>query len=262
MHATRVAQIAEDAAREAGEVLLSWLGRAEFREKAPADLVTQADLQSQQCIQERFSRELPDFDFLGEESTDSDQPDLSKLTRPVWIVDPLDGTTNFVHGLPAFCVSIALWDARGASVGVIFDPTRDELFCAERGGGAFLNRRRIVPSDCHDLASALVAASFPPRACRGSPEVEQFLNVLPESRAVRRWGSAALNLAYVACGRLDAFWSSSVRAWDVAAGSLLVSEAGGAVSDLVGAPFRINDPQILVAASPQLALQLEKCLQS
>lgn len=262
MQVNQVAQIAEDAAREAGLLLLSWLGRVDIREKAPADLVTQADLQSQECIQERFARDLPEFGFLGEESTDGSFPDLTRLTRPLWIVDPLDGTTNFVHGLPAFCVSIALWDASGASIGVIFDPCRDELFRAERGGGAFLNEHRIVPSRCNDLTSALVAASFPPRVRRDSPEVDQFLKVLPECRAVRRWGSAALNLAYVACGRLDAFWSSSVRAWDVAAGTLLVNEAGGEVSHLSGGPFRIEDPQILVAATPQLALQLGKCLKS
>lgn len=251
------AEIAEQAARQAGAILRDWAGRVQAREKGPADLVTQADLESQQAIQQFLHRACPEIDFLGEE----DPQGLERvLQRRLWIVDPLDGTTNFVHGLPAYCVSIALCDSGQPLVGVVYDPIRDEMFRALRGGGAWLNGEKLVGSRCQQLQQALVAASFSNRVSRDSTEIDNFLNVLTHSRAVRRWGAAALNLAYVAAGRLDAYWATSTKAWDVAAGILLVTEAGGRLSNLQGQRFCLSRPDFIVAATSELSRELQGVL--
>jgi len=259
MQTSRAGDVAEAAARAAGDILRRWSGRVRAREKGRADLVTEADVESQDCIEQRLCSEFPEFGFLGEESSLTHGLANRPFERPLWIVDPLDGTTNFVHGLPAFCVSIALWDQDGGVLGVIYDPSRDEMFRAERGLGGSCNGDSLRTSNCVQLDHALVAVGFTPFAGPSSPDVGQFLRLVERCPAVRRWGSAALNLAYVACGRLDAFWSSSVRAWDFAAGAVLMAEAGGRVTTPAGAPISLSDPHILASATTELSDQIRPC---
>lgn len=246
--------VCERAARRGGRVLLDWQGRINPREKAPKDLVSEADLASQKAIYEIVHSEFPDHDFLGEEA-DSLQTDERK-SEYRWIVDPLDGTVNYVHRLPAFSVSVALEHLGEIQAGVVYDPIADECFTAVRGAGAFLNGEKISVSDCDSLRTALVAASLAAGVSRDSPEIDRFLNVLVECQALRRLGSAALNLAYLAAGRLDAYWATSVKVWDVAAGVLIVEEAGGLVSGVNGEPFDLFRPQFAAAATAALHAEL------
>lgn len=244
--------IAQEAAHEAGELLLDWRGRFQVKHKGHADLVTQADEAAQEAILRRVRAAFPDHGFIGEEQ----QLSLPGGGEYVWIVDPLDGTTNYVHDLPIYAVSIAL--ARGAElvVGVIYNPATGECFAAERGGGAFLNGKRIETSATESLSQALVAASLPPKVDEESPAFRQFVAAMKATQAVRRLGSSALNLAYVAAGRLDAYWATTVHTWDVAAGMLLAREAGGAVSHVSGAPFYWREPHIAAAATEPLRVEL------
>ena len=250
--------IAAEAAHEAGQLLLQKLGRVGVEQKGPADLVTEADRQSQRRIRQKLSAAFPDHAFLAEEEGADQRP--MNDDRPIWIVDPLDGTTNFVHGFPAFCVSIALWYQERAEVAVVYDPVRDEMFRARRGHGASLNGRPLAVSKCQHLADALVAASFPARVAPDAPEVVRFLRVLAAAQAVRRVGSAALNLAYVAAGRLDAYWATSVHPWDVAAGALLLIEAGGLLTNLSGDRFEIWNPRLVATSTESLHTEICRCL--
>lgn len=244
---------AEAAARQAGQILIDLKGRVRAREKAPADLVTEADFAAQQAIEERLRADFPDFYFIGEESeAPSLAPPAMHAEAYCWIVDPLDGTTNFVHGLDNYCVSIALRQGADIILGVIYDPNRDQLFHGLRGQGAFVNGERLQVSRTEQLSQALVASSFAARVPPESPEVRRFVQVLHRARAVRRLGSAALNLCYVAAGQLDAYWATSVQLWDVAAGLLLVDESGGTLSDITGEPLDLDAPQFLVAATRPL----------
>jgi myo-inositol-1(or 4)-monophosphatase len=256
---------AESAAREAGAVLLSWRGRVQPREKSPADLVTEADVAAQRTIERRLTAQFPNFYFIGEEGpatarlpTDASPP--SARSDCGWIVDPLDGTTNFVHGMDDFCVSVALRYRNEIVAGVIYDPVRDQLFSAGRGRGAYLNGDRLQVSRVAALSDALVAASFAARVPPGSPEVHRFVQVLAHAQAIRRLGSAALNLAYLAAGRLDAYWASSVQLWDVAAGLLCVEEAGGRISSLDGSPLDLDRPWFAAAATGPLHEELLEAL--
>jgi myo-inositol-1(or 4)-monophosphatase len=242
--------VCEHAARSGGQVLLDWQGRINPREKGPKDLVSEADLASQQEIHKILYEAFPDHDFLGEEDDPNDQTQRKSDYR--WIVDPLDGTVNYVHGLPAYSVSIALEHRGELQVGVVFDPISQECFSAARGQGAFLDGESISTSDCRELRTALTAASFSANVDRESEEITRFLNVLVECQALRRLGSAALNLAYVASGRLDAYFATSVKIWDVAAGLLLVQEAGGIVSGVDGKSFDLSKPKFATAATTEL----------
>lgn len=249
----------EEAARAAGEVLMQWRGQVKVREKAPADLVTEADLSSQNVIQQTLARAYPDYAFVGEETApeqDAGGDPLRSAAELRWIVDPLDGTTNYVHGLPGWCVSIAL--ARGSRIvgGCVFDPLQDLCFTAMEDAGAFCNGERIATSDTSDLREALVAVSMPATINRDSPEVAVLLAMLPRVRAFRRLGSAALNLCHLAAGNLDGYWASRVNAWDVAAGVLFVREAGGVVSGLQGEPFQLSRPHLTAASTPRLHEEL------
>jgi myo-inositol-1(or 4)-monophosphatase len=161
------------------------------------------------------------------------------------VVDPLDGTSNYVHRFPYYAVSIALEHSGTLIVGVIFDPNRNDMFTAVRGQGAALNGGRISPTSVSDLKSAMVVASLPVAANRHDPAVARFLNVLPHVQTVQRTGSAAMNLAYLAAGRIDAFFSSSLKPWDAAAGALIVAEAGGRITKSDGSPFQIDVPDLL-----------------
>lgn len=258
-------EVCEAAARAGGEVLRGWLGRIRAREKGRNDLVTEADVESQQVIQQLVLTRFPEHLFLGEESTDEGRPDLRQAFEsdtPVWIVDPLDGTTNFVHGLPAFSVSVAV-SQRGRTVaGVVYDPIADECFSATAGGGAFLNGEAIRVSDCRSLDQALVAASFSAHVERDSPEIRRFVEVMMRCQAIRRFGSAALNLCYVAAGRLDGYWATSVKAWDVAAGCLILAEAGGQVTHIDGRPFSLLDPRFASSATESLHGELVEVLKA
>jgi myo-inositol-1(or 4)-monophosphatase len=233
-------------ARDAGRVLAERFGRAlEVSNKGDIDLVTEADLAAEQLIVERIRTHYPRHAILAEESGETlrdDQPSEYK-----WIVDPLDGTTNYAHGYPCFCVSVALERAGEIVVGVIYDPVRDELFSAERGEGATLNNRRIRVSDVEDLNRALLCTGFPYDVRDRGDFARHFHNFIMYAQGVRRDGSAALDLAYVACGRFDGFWEEGLRPWDVATGRLLVEEAGGRVSRYDGAEFSVYHPPILAS---------------
>lgn len=242
---TTFLQTAEHAARLGGDILQQWRTRFTAREKSPSNLVTEADVASQRAIFEFIHGRYPDHGFLGEEDMPlraaSDGPDCR------WIVDPLDGTSNYVHGFPFYAVSVALEERGQLIAGAIFDPNRGELFSAARGAGAMLNGVPIRVSQASNVSQALCMASLPVKTTRTDPAVQRFLRVLEAAQHVQRTGSAALNLCAVACGRVDAFWSTSLHPWDMAAGVLLVEEAGGLVTRTGGAPFELTRPDLLAS---------------
>jgi myo-inositol-1(or 4)-monophosphatase len=238
----------EEAARLGGAILLDWRDRFAVREKGPADLVTEADLASQEAIRGLIAKRFPSHAFLGEES-----PDFSVLDSPYcWIVDPLDGTTNYVHGLPNYAVSVAVTHAGAVLAGAVYDPVGAECFTAVANSGAYCNGRKLATSGIGELSRALVAVSFPTRINRDSPEITALLAILPHCQAFRRMGSSALNLCYLAAGRIDAYWSSSTKIWDIAAGILMVREAGGHLTGPTGGPFDLASGDFLAASTPQL----------
>ena len=256
--------VGQQVARECGRVLLEMRGSINPQVKAPKDLVTEADYRSQETARWILHDAFPAHRFLGEEDT-ADMPDAPPAaTGPdsdyCWIVDPLDGTLNYVRQLPNYCVSVALRHGQQVLMGVVYDPIQDECFSAELGGGALLNGRPIHVSDCEHVDQALIAASLPTVVPRNSPEVGRFIEVMHSAQAIRRLGSAALSLCYVACGRLDAYWATCVKVWDVAAGQLIVREAGGTLSGPEGTPFELDRPQFVTAATPQLHGQLLEVL--
>jgi myo-inositol-1(or 4)-monophosphatase len=234
-------------ARDAGQILAERFGRAiQITHKGDIDIVTEADLAAERLIMERIRSYYPRHAILAEESGASlainDQQSEFK-----WIVDPLDGTTNYAHGYPCFCVSIALEHQGRIEIGVIYDPVRDEVFAAERGFGAALNGRSIRVSEIDDLNRAMLCTGFPYDVRERGDFARHFSNFIMHAQAVRRDGSAALDLAYVACGRFDGFWEEGLRPWDVAAGVLLVEEAGGRVSRYDGSTFDIYTPPIMTS---------------
>ncbi len=249
-------EVCEAAARAGGRVLQEWLGKFGVSNKGPRDLVTEADIASQREIRRIVLEAFPDHGFIGEESIhDDSHGGAGDAGGFRWYVDPLDGTSNYVHGFPAYCVSVAL--ARGDEIlaATIHDPLHDECFTARAGGGAFLNGRRIATARKEDPVDALVAVSFPPHVGRDSQAVGDFLDVLPHVHAVRRTGSTAINLAYVACGRLDAFWVRRIASWDVAAGLLIAAEAGAAIGPFAGGPagpVSLEAPSFITACTPRL----------
>lgn len=245
---------AQEAARLGGDVLEDWGSRFTVSEKSRANLVTEADFASQETIHNHIKQRYPDHGFLGEEGLD--QPSENSPYR--WIIDPLDGTSNYVHRFPYYCVSIALEKNGELIVGVIYDPNRDEMFTAQKGQPAQLNGKQINPTtDVNSLKTAMAVASLPVATRVENPAVARFLTVLPLVQSLQRTGSAALNLAYVACGRIDLYWSSSLHPWDMAAGALIVEQAGGQVSRLDNSPFQVAGPEIL--ASNGTALHQEFC---
>jgi myo-inositol-1(or 4)-monophosphatase len=236
-------------ARDAGRILADRMGRAlQVSNKGDIDLVTEADLASEKLIIERIKTHYPRHSILAEESGATDGIKMvAGQTDWRWIVDPLDGTTNYAHGYPCFCVSIGLERAGSIEIGVIYDPSRDEVFAAERGQGATLNDRRIRVSAVDDLNAAMLCTGFPYNVRERPNFARDFANFTMEAQAVRRDGSAALDLAYLACGRFDGFWEDGLNAWDIAAGVLLVEEAGGRITDFVGAPLNIYTPKVLAS---------------
>lgn len=226
--------VMEKAARRAARGLLRDFGEVEnlqVSRKGPADFVSQADLQAERILREDLAKARPTFGMLMEESGATAGSDV----RNRWVVDPLDGTTNFLHGLPHFCISIAVERDGEIIAGVVYNPVPDEFYWADKGGGAFLNDRRLRVSARQDFADGLFATGAP---FKGHGQHKLFLAeaeaVMAASSGIRRAGSAALDLAYVAAGRYDGYWEHDLKVWDVAAGLLLVREAGGLVSDLAG----------------------------
>lgn len=254
-----------EAARRGGDLLLDWQHRFRAKEKSPKDLVTEADVASQEAIRAIIHKAFPDHDFLGEEdAADRKAKGLPLLgTRKSnfrWIVDPLDGTVNYVHKLPGYAVSIALQEGDELLVGVVFDPLSGDCFVGQRGQKPTLNGQTITTSGCERTETALIAVSFSSNVPRGSIEITRFVETLHACQSVRRMGSAALNLCYVACGRLDAYWATSVAIWDVAAGLLVLHEAGGGISALDGSKLALDKPEMIAAASPALQRELVKVL--
>lgn len=234
---------AVEIAREAGGLLTELFKQPkEIFYKRPSDLVTEADRRSEALIIERLKSHFPSHAVVAEEGggqkTSSDY---------CWFVDPLDGTTNFAHGFPVFCVTLGLAYRKEVVAGVVYDPMRDELFTAERGAGAYLNGRRITVSKTADLSSALLATGFPPFASNHDLNVQFYFRFTQLSHGIRRAGSAALDLCSVACGRFDGFWELKLNPWDKAAGSLLVTEAGGRVSGLAGEAFNLFGDEIFAS---------------
>lgn len=251
---------ASEAAQIAGDLLRDYRSKFSTREKRPRDLVTDADEAAQQAIEHFLKGKFPDHAFLGEESPADVRQAARQSGKLLWVVDPLDGTANYVHGLSMFAVSIALVQGDQVLAGVVYDPIAGEMFTATADGPALNNGREIRSSECCEMEYAMIAASFPAGVRRDDPEVEQFLSVLEDCQSLRRLGSAALNLCYVARGSLDAYWASSVQTWDIAAGILIAQRAGAQCLDVSGQPFELWRPKPLVTSTPQLQSELLACI--
>jgi myo-inositol-1(or 4)-monophosphatase len=249
-----------EAARRGAAVLEEWRNRFQVREKARFDLVTDADLDSQRAIRTYLAERFPQHAFLGEEDpTPKARPGPG--APPTWIVDPLDGTTNYVHDCPMYCVSIGLWLDGEMVVGVVLDPARNELFQAATGQGAWLNGRRLQTSQASSLEEALLATGFPPDMRGQEQSLAWWRYFSLRARSLRRTGSTALNLAYVAAGRFDGYWAFDNHVWDVAGGMVLVREAGGVVSNVDGTPYDPFTPDGLATNRPLHPVMLE-CLRT
>jgi myo-inositol-1(or 4)-monophosphatase len=238
------ASFAVEVARDAGAILRDRFGQPhEVRFKGPVDMVTEADRASEALIAGRIRAEFPEHDLLGEEgSRGADAPSPFR-----WVIDPLDGTTNFTHGLPTFAVSIGLEEDGIPLIGVVYDPMRDELFVGRRCGGATLNHQAIRASTIDALGGSLLVTGFSYDLELRARQTATWRDLLTRVQAIRQTGSAALNLCYIAAGRLDGYWERGISPWDVAAGALIVMEAGGKITDLSGGPFRSDDRQILAS---------------
>ncbi|MGA8051597.1 MAG: inositol monophosphatase family protein [Burkholderiales bacterium] len=251
-----ILNIAIKAARRAGAVInrASLEGAPlEVRSKKVNDFVTQVDKGAEAAAIEVLRKAYPDHAILAEESgADAG----SKKSEYRWIIDPLDGTTNFIHGFPQYCVSIGVQHRGALAHAVVYDPAKNELFTASKGRGAFLNDRRLRVTRCAQLRDALVGTGFPfKELTRLDLYMKQLRALMPACSGVRRAGAAALDLAYVAAGRLDAFWEMGLAPWDMAAGALLIQEAGGLVGDLQGEQTYMESGDI-VAATPKVFAQL------
>ncbi len=236
-------EVAVETAREAGNILLSEFDHpAKISYKGEVDIVTQADRKSEQAIVARLRSHFPKHAIVAEEGGgyETDSPYR-------WFVDPLDGTTNFAHGYPCFAVSMGLEEAGELIVGVIYQPVSGELFTAVKGEGAHLNQKRIHVSSIDRLSTSLLATGFPSVKRAQNPNIHYYWDFTLRSHGVRRDGSAALDLASVACGRFDGFWEFGLHSWDTAAGVLLVREAGGTVTLFSGQPYRPGDREMLAS---------------
>ncbi|HYD70054.1 inositol monophosphatase family protein [Azospirillum sp.] len=237
------------AAEKAGRALVRDFGEVEqlqVSRKGPADFVSTADRKAEKTLRDELQKARPEFGFLMEESGESEGKDKSAR----WIVDPLDGTTNFLHGLPHWAISVALEKNGEIVAGVVYEPVHDEMFWAEKGQGAYLNHQRLRVSERRNLGDALIATGMP---FKGRPGLATFLGeaeaVMMEVAGIRRWGAASLDLAYVAAGRFDGYWERNLNPWDIAAGMLLVTEAGGFVGEIGGGRNVVYGNSILAANS-------------
>jgi len=233
----------ESIAREAGALLLEkFKQRIGFTYKGDADLVTAADKAAEKLITDRIREQFPGHDLFGEEGTRTNHGSDYR-----WYIDPLDGTTNFAHGLPVFCVSLGLQYRDLLIAGVVYDPTREELFAAEKGSGAYLNGERLHVSRVDNLAESLTGTGFPSHKRHQNPNIYFYHVITLRTHGVRRAGSAALDLANVASGRLDGFWEFNLNPWDTAAGVVLVEEAGGLVTRFDGSPWLFDSKETLAS---------------
>jgi myo-inositol-1(or 4)-monophosphatase len=236
-------KLASEAARQAGKVLREGLGkRKRIEYKGEINLVTEIDRRAERVITKLISARYPEHAILAEEGEGK-----KGRTGYKWIIDPLDGTTNYAHGYPCFCSSIALEQEGEVILGVVYDPLRDELFSAEKAKGAYLNGKRISVSSTGRLIRSLLATGFTYDIKRDQRNLKHFRNFILSSQAIRRDGSAALDLCYLGAGRFDGFWEMKLSAWDVAAGALIVGEAGGKVTDFRGGKFSIYSREILAS---------------
>ena len=230
-------------AREAGALLMGYFHkRVKVEYKGDVDLVTVADRESEALILSRIREQWPSHDVMGEEGSR-----IQTGSDSLWYIDPLDGTTNFAHGFPVFCVSLALQQKGKRVAGVVYDPTRDELFAAELGRGAYLNHNRIEVSQVDNLAECLIGTGFPSHKRHKNPNIFFYHQITLHSHGVRRAGSAALDLCSVAAGRLDGFWEFNLNPWDTAAGVLIAEEAGARVTSFDGSPFQIDSRETLAS---------------
>jgi myo-inositol-1(or 4)-monophosphatase len=241
----RYLQSAIEIAQEAGALLLDEFSKStgfEYKGGSSFDLVTAADRHSEELIVERLRTLFPQHAIVAEEGSRQESESGYR-----WYVDPLDGTTNFAHRYPVYCVSMALVRGEETQVGVVHDPSRGETFYAARGEGAWLNQKRIRVSSTERLSESLLVTGFPARKRHESPNFRYYTRFSLLSHGVRRDGSAALDLCYVACGRFDGFWELNLKPWDVAAGTLMAREAGGVVSDFSSVPYRLGGNEVLAS---------------
>ncbi len=255
----RFLKVAISAARESGRLQLASLGRVKkIRFKGEINLVTEVDKRCEREIFRRLRHAFPGHDFLGEESGSIQR--RSQRSEYRWIIDPLDGTTNYSHSYPLFCTSIALEHRGKVILGVVYDPNHDELFHAVRGGGAFRNGRRIRTSKIVRLKRALLATGFAYNVQRvRDNNLSHFKNFILNAQAVRRDGVAAIDLCYVACGCYDGFWEIGLWPWDVAAGALILEEAGGRSTSFRGGPLNIYGNEI-VASNGRIHAQMVRVI--
>ncbi len=241
--------VATEIAREAGAILLAEFDRPPtITYKGEVDLVTQADRRSEECVVSRLRMHFPAHDIVGEEGSGHEH--LAKgaaRSHHRWYVDPLDGTTNFAHGYPCWAVSIALVEEEDPVVGVVYNPVSRELFAAAKGQGAWLNQKRIHVSKIDRLAVSLLGTGFPSHKRTQNPNIHYYWRFTLASHGVRRDGSAALDMCSVACGRFDGFWEFGLKPWDTAAGTLIVREAGGVVTNFAGRPYHPGDAECLAS---------------
>lgn len=235
---------AVDLARKSGALLKEKFSQThEINYKGEINLVTEADKMSEDLIIGTISRNFPDHGILSEES-----PAINGTGKLRWIIDPLDGTTNYAHGYPVFCVSIALENDSEVILGVVYDPMREEMFVAGRGEGAFLNHKKISVSSIKDISRSLLATGFPYDIRESKDNNLDYFNLMAINvQAIRRAGAAALDLAHLAAGRFDGFWELKLKPWDTAAGCLLVTEAGGVISDIKGKEWSLYSPDLLAS---------------
>ncbi len=246
---THFLEVAVEAAREAGEILVAEHSRPQtISYKGDVDIVTETDKKSEAAIVARLRTHFSKHAIVAEEGGGgtADQ-NAAKSSRYCWYVDPLDGTTNFAHGYPCFAVSIALLEDGEPLVAAILNPISNELFTAARGEGGFLNQKKIHVSQIQTISKSLLATGFPSQKRSSNPNIHYYWEFTLRSHGVRRAGSAALDLCSVACGRFDAFWEFGLKSWDSAAGILIVREAGGIVTDFAGQPYHVGDRELIAS---------------
>ena len=245
----------ESLACQAGELLRNGFGgRMQVDRKGVIDLVTEMDHRSEELILGRIQADFPDHSIISEESGS-----LKNAGNQQWIIDPLDGTVNYAHGVPIYSVSIAYAEDGIVQIGVVYDPMQDECYSAQRGNGAKLNGQLISPSKTPDMNSSLLVTGFP-YDIRTHPEnnLDLYARFTLLSRGVRRFGSAALDLCYVAAGRVDGYWEIRIKLWDIAAGALIVQEAGAAVTKVYGDPDYLTPPYSILAANPNIYSEMKE----
>jgi len=247
-------------ARKAGALLMEYYGRGvktEYKGSGTVDVVTEADRASEKLIVESLRAAFPDHGIVGEEGTRS-----RAAGEFIWYVDPLDGTTNFAHGFPIFCVSLGLVRGNEVIAGVVFDPSRNELFAAERGGGATLNGKKIHASSAATLGVSLLGTGFPSKKRHLNPNIYFYHQLTMKTHGIRRAGSAALDLSCVASGRYDGFWEFNLNPWDTAAGVLLVQEAGGTLTHVDGSTFDVAGSRDVLASNGLIHQELQSEMQA